>query len=577
MDVLNERRQSFAQKSVDWTPKPIHQFFFAMADRYQSSDYIVTERKTWSYRETHDEVLKLALSLYELGIKKNDHVALIFPNFPEFIISKLACSAIGAVTVPLNYKLKQEELKYLINQSKSSYLIVIDEWNSYNFIDAIEELSPEIFRGKPSDVFPNLKKIIVFSPNGTKYEGTLDLDELMSSSDKQVALPLITAIQHERNIDVNDITDIMYTSGTTSLPKGVLVTHDMLWRSTYGSCLNRGFQEGRRTFIPIPFYHTFGLVEGVLASMFIGGAVIPQLEFNGDEAVFLIEKFKVNDVDCVPTIALKLVEAQRKNPRDLSSLKAMYCAGSEVSVTLWNELKDELQIDELITGYGMTELAAGVLQTDPNDELSYLTDYVGKTIPGGHFGLKELNGNNIEFKIRDPETGECFNAKRGGELICRGPLVTKGYYDKPKETAEAFTEGGWFRTGDLAFIHENGYISLTGRLKEIYRIGAENVAPKEIEDVITSHSSVNQAYVIGVPDPVMGEVGMAWIVLEPGASLPKEEILDYLASRLARFKLPKYIKFVEHGELPLNQTGKVQKFRLKECYESEKVKVESLI
>ena len=127
------------------------------------------------------------------------------------------------------------------------------------------------------------------------------------------------------------------------------------------------------------------------------------------------------------------------------------------------------------------------MQTDPNDDLSFLTKYVGKTIPGGHFGLKELNGNNIEFKIRDPETGECFNANRGGELICRGPLVTKGYYDKPKETAEAFTEDGWFRTGDLAFIHENGYISLTGRLKEIYRMGAENVAPKEIEDVITSH------------------------------------------------------------------------------------------
>lgn len=577
MDVLNERRQSLTRKSIDWTPKPIHQFFFEMADRYLNNDYIVTERKTWSYQEIQDEVLKLALSLYELGIQKGDHVAVILPNYPEFIIAKLASTTIGAVTVPINFRLKQEELKYLINQSKTSYLTVIDEWNSFNFIDAIRELSPEVFEGKPSAVFPNLKKLIVLSPEGKKYTGTLDLHELISSSNKQEALTLTTALQHERNIDVNDITEIMYTSGTTSLPKGVLVTHEMLWRSAYGSCLNRGYQEGRRIFVPLPFYHTFGFVEGVLASMYTGAAVIPQVEFNGNEATYLIEKFKADDVVCVPTIGLKLVEAQRENPRDLSSLNAMYCAGAEVSVTLWQEIKDELGIDELITGFGMTELAAGVLQTDPNDELSFLTDYVGKTIPGGHFGLKELNGNNIEFKIRDPETGECFNANRGGELICRGPLVTKGYYDKPKETAEAFTEDGWFRTGDLAIIHENGYISLTGRLKEIYRMGAENVAPKEVEDVITSLSSVNQAYVIGVPDPVMGEVGMAWIVLEPGANLTKEEILDYLTSRLARFKLPKYIKFVEHSELPLNQTGKVQKFRLKECYESEKVKVESLI
>ena len=521
---------------------------------------------------------KLALSLYELGIKKDDHVALIFPNFPEFVISKLACTTIGAVTVTLNFRLKQEELKYLINQSNSSYLIVIDEWNTFNYIEAIRELSPEVFEGKSSAVFPNLKKIIVFSPNGKKYEGTLDLNDLMSASDKQEALPLITALQQERNIDVNDMTEVMYTSGTTSLPKGVIVTHDMLWRSAFGSCLNRGYQEGRRIFVPIPFYHTFGFVEGVLAAMFTGGAVIPQLEFNGDEAIALLEKFKVEDVVCVPTVALKLIEAQRKNPRNLTSLMAMYCAGAEVPVSIWKALKEEMQIDELITGFGMTELAAGVLQTDPNDELSYLTNYVGKAIPGGHVGVKELNGNIIQFKIRDIQIQvNILTANREGELICRGPIVTKGYYDKPKETTEAFTEDGWFRTGDLGFIHENGYISLTGRLKEIYRMGAENVAPKEIEDVITTHSSVNQAYVIGIPDPVMGEVGMAWIVLEPGATLTKEEILDYLTSRLARFKIPKYIKFVEHRELPLNQTGKVQKFRLKEWYESEKEKVESLI
>ncbi|MDR7080129.1 fatty-acyl-CoA synthase [Neobacillus niacini] len=577
MDVLNERRQSFARKSMDWTPKPIHQFFFEMADRYQNNDYIITERKTWSYQEIQDAIRKLALNLYEQGIQKGDHVALILPNFAEFVIAKLASTTIGAVTVPVNFRLKHEELKYLINQSKSSYLIVIDEWNSFHFIEALRELSPEVFEGKPSAVFPHLKKLIVFSPEGKKYTGTLDLHELIASSNKQEALTVTTALQQERNIDVHDLTEIMYTSGTTSMPKGVIVTHDMLWRSAYGSCLNRGYQEGRRIFVPLPFYHTFGFVEGVLASMYTGGSIIPQLEFNGDQAAYLIEKFKADDIVCVPTIALKLVEAQRKNPRDFSSLSAMYCAGAEVSVTLWQELKDELQINELITGFGMTELAAGVLQTDPNDDLSFLTNYVGKTIPGGHFGLNELNGNNIAFKIRDPETGEIFNANREGELISTGPLVTKGYYDKPKETAEAFTEDGWFRTGDIGFIHDNGYISLTGRLKEIYRMGAENVSPKEIEDVITSHSSVNQAYVIGVPDPVMGEVGMAWIVLEPDAALTKEEIMDYLTSRLARFKIPKYIKFVEHSELPMNQTGKIQKFRLKERYESEKIKVESLI
>lgn len=577
MDVLNERRKSLERKSSDWIPKPIHQFFFEMAEQYVNNDYIVTENRTWSYQEVKEEVHKLTLSLYKLGVQKGDHVALILPNFTEFVISKLANSLIGAVTVPLNFRLKQEELKYVINQSKSSYLIVIDEWLSFDYISALRELSPETFEGKNSSVFPYLKKIIVFSPKEKTYLGTLDLQELLLSSNKEEASILSTQLQHERDVHVNDIAEIMYTSGTTSMPKGVLVTHDMLWRSAYGSCLNRGFQEGRRIFVPLPFYHTFGYVEGVLAAMYIGGAVITQLEFNGDRAIELIEKHKADDVICVPTIGLKLIEAQRKNLCNLSKLNAMYCAGAEVSVTMWQEIKNELGIDELITGFGMTELAAGVLQTDPTDELSFLTNYVGKTIPAGRFGLKELKGNNIEFKIRQLETDDYFHANQAGELICRGPLVTKGYFDNLEETSEAFTKDGWFKTGDLAYIHENGYISLTGRLKDIYRMGAENVAPKEIEDVITSHLSVNQAYVIGVPDAVMGEVGMAWIVLELGAILTKEEILEYLMSRLARFKIPKYIRFIEHSELPLNQTGKIQKFRLKESYENEKFKVESLI
>jgi fatty-acyl-CoA synthase len=166
MDVLNERRHSLARKSMDWTPKPIHQFFFEMADQYLNNDYILTESKTWNYQEIQDEVRKLALSLYELGIQKGDHLALILPNFAEFVIAKLASTTIGAVTVPLNFRLKQEELKYLINQSKTSYLIVIDEWSSFNYIDAIRELSPEIFEGEPSAVFPHLKELIVFSPQG---------------------------------------------------------------------------------------------------------------------------------------------------------------------------------------------------------------------------------------------------------------------------------------------------------------------------------------------------------------------------------------------------------------------------
>lgn len=184
-----------------------------------------------------------------------------------------------------------------------------------------------------------------------------------------------------------------------------------------------------------------------------------------------MERHEATDILCVPTIGLKLVEAQQQLPRDLSKLQSMYCAGAEVSQQMWQDIKNQLKIKELNTGYGMTECAAGVLQTDPDDDITYLSKYVGRIIPGGHVGLEELKGKNISFKIGDLETGESLSPGQAGELVCKGPLVTSGYYNKEKETAETIDQEGWLKTGDLAVIDENGYISLTGRIKEIYRMG----------------------------------------------------------------------------------------------------------
>lgn len=573
MISLEDRRKAFKDKSKEWTPEPIHELFFRMADQYKNDEYIISQQQKWTYSDVKGSSKQFAAGLINLGLKRREHVALIFPNYPEFIISKFGVSAAGGVSVPLNYRLKKEEFKYLISQSDSSFIITLDVWNNTNFVSILKELCPEVFVGKREEAFPHLRNIIVYSPEGKRYPGTTDFYELLTSTKVTEAVKTVSNIQKDK---VSDVTDIMYTSGTTSLPKGALVTHDMIWRSALGSCINRGFQEGRKIFVPIPFYHCFAYIEGIVAASMVGGGIILQVDFNESEALDLMENHKANDILCVPTIALKLLEAQRQKPRNLSSLGAMYCAGAEVSLTMWKDLKSILDIEELITGYGSTECAAGVLQTDPNDDISFVTKYVGRTIPGGHVGLNELNGNNIQFRVKNIRTDEYQTYGIEGELVCRGPLVTSGYYNKPNETANSIDSNGWFKTGDLAVMDKNGYISLTGRIKEIYRIGAENVAPKEIEDVLTSHPKINQAYVIGVPDRIMGEVGMAWIVLEPGNSLSEKEVFEYVSSRLAKFKVPKYIKFVRDEELPLTATGKVQKFKLKEWYLNEQEKVQSL-
>lgn len=572
MVSLEGRRKEFGVKSKEWTPEPVHELFFRMANLYENEEFILNEQQRWTYSETKNISKQFGAGLIGLGLEPQDNVALIFPNYPEFIFSKLGVAAAGGITVPLNYRLKREEFIYLINQSDSSYIVTLDDWNGMNYILLLKELCPEVFDGKKSELFPKLKKLIVYSPQGKKYPGTTDFYELVSSIEKDRAEAVISAVPKAQ---VTDVTDIMYTSGTTSMPKGVLVTHDMIWRSAFGSCVNRGYQEGRRIFVPIPFYHCFGYIEGIIAGSMVGGSLILQINFNASQALDLIEEHQAMDILCVPTIGLKLTEAQRQQPRDVSKLEAMYCAGAEVSQQIWREIKKQLSIEELITGYGMTECAAGVLQTDPQDDLSYLTKYAGRTLPGGHLGLEELDGNNIQFKVVNLDTGEDQPFGMAGELVCRGPLVTGGYYKKEEETFVSFDENGWLKTGDLAVMDKNGYISLTGRIKEIYRIAAENVAPKEIEDVLTSHELINQAYVVGVPDPMMGEVGLAWIVLEQETSLEEKEIFEYVSKRLAKFKVPKYFKIVQAGELPLTSTGKVLKRQLKEWYIDERSKEKS--
>lgn len=576
MNSLEISRKKFKGLTEQWNPEPIHDLFLRMSDQYKDNPYIIDREQTWTYGETKTLAIKFATALIQLGVKRKDHISIIFPNYPEFIFSKLGSAIAGCVTVPLNYRLRKDELGYLIKQSDSSFIITLDYWNNIDYISILQQLCPEVFEGEKSTEFPNLKKIIVYSPEGKKYPGTIDFYELINSITDEQMNELIKGFVKESRDDVSDITDIMYTSGTTSLPKGVLVTHDMIWRSALGTCINRGYQEGRRIFVPIPFYHCFGYIVGIVGASMVGGSIIIQGDFEEFDALSIIEKYKVQDIICVPTIGLRLLNAYRNKPRDISSLKSMYCAGSEVPSHIWNGLKDELGIENLNTGYGMTEIAAGALQTDPNDDVSYLIQYVGRPIPGGHVGLKELNGKNIEFKVINIDTGDDQPFGKDGELVCRGPMVTKGYYNKPEETVKTIDHDGWLRTGDLAVIHENGYISLTGRIKEIYRIGAENVAPKEIEDVFASHSKVNQAYVVGVPHPVMGEVGMVWLVLEQGVTATEEEMLGYVSDKLARFKIPKYIKFVTQQELPVTATGKVQKFKLRDWYINEKEQFKSL-
>ncbi|MGH8998320.1 MAG: class I adenylate-forming enzyme family protein, partial [Acidimicrobiia bacterium] len=365
----------------------------------------------------------------------------------------------------------------------------------------------------------------------------------------------------EESADPYGTADVIYTSGTTGMPKGVIVAHDMLLRTAYASAYTRAFQPGRRILFALPLYHVFGYVEATLAVLFAGGAVLPQLQFDAAETLAAIEGHRIDEAMFVPTMTLAVLEEAQRRSYDLSSLNACFSSGGQSPVRIWQQLFDVLGVEEVFTAYGMTETTASTTCTRPGDPLELLATTHGRYKPAGVAGDPSLGGHLAEYKAIDPETGADLGFGTAGELVARGPIVTSGYYNKQAETAAAFVDG-WFRTGDLGRVDADGTVTLTGRLKEMYKCGGELVVPKEVEDVLTAHPVVAQAHLVGIPDERMGEVGCACIILGEGEMVDAAQLIDYCAERLARFKVPRHVLFIDAKELPTSATGKVQKFAL---------------
>ena len=358
--------------------------------------------------------------------------------------------------------------------------------------------------------------------------------------------------------------DILYTSGTTGLPKGVQITHDMLTRTAFGSAYARAFEDGRRIIFSLPMFHVFGYVEGMLSVPFTGGAIIPQLKFDAVETLRAIEEHRANDALLIPAMSLALLGAAQANPFDLSSLNCALASGGKAPPRLWAQLREHLGVEEITTGYGMTETTASTTVTRPDDPEERLLTTNGRLRQVGPAADPALDGLLVEYRVGDPATGARMPTGEMGELQARGVGVTQGYYNKPEETAQAFTADGWLRTGDLGTLDDENYLTLLGRTKESYRCGGEQVLPSEVEDVLARLDGVEQAHVAPLPDERMGEVGVAFVVRSAGSTLDEEEVMAYARDKLARFKVPRHVMFVEEGEVPLTASGRAKKFALTE-------------
>jgi fatty-acyl-CoA synthase len=536
-----------------WRPRTLDGLLRETAVAFPERPFVVTDAETWSYRQIDDWVDRVAAGLRDTGVTPGEHVAVVLANYVEFVVTKFAISRVGAVMVPINTLNKTQELGFVLRQSDAVLLITMDQFRGLNYLEALDQLAPGWSTGGGGADLPALRRVVVF-PTGEAplREGVSRFSDLQGTC-FDFAPP-----------NPSGLSDIIFTSGTTGSPKGVMLTHDMMLRTAYGSAYGRAFDDGWRVLFSLPMYHVFGYVEGLLAVLFAAGAIIPQLRFTADDTLLGIEVHGATDALMVPTMTLAVLDAQRRTPRSLPTLHSVLSSGGKAPTYLWDELRTLLGVREITTGYGMTECTASTTVTKPDDPVERLLTTNGRLRDNGAAGVGEPNNRLAHYRVVDPATNKDVPIGEVGELIAKGPGVTAGYYRNESATAAAFTADGWLHTGDLGRIDAQGYVTLVGRLKESYRCGGETVMPGDAEDALILHPTVLQAHVVPIPDARMGEVGVAFVCPRPGAVIDTRALRIYCEERLARYKVPRYFLEIDPREVPVTASGRARKFLLTE-------------
>lgn len=549
------RRERLAAAFPSWVPMTISQQLDAMSERYPDRPLVITDARSYSYREIQACSRRLAAGLLELGVQACDHVAVVMANYPEFVALKYAISRVGAVAVPVNFLLRERELRYILEQSDAVLLITMNRFGDRDYLADLDAIAPGWESGGGGSTLPRLRNVVVFSTDGQQRAKATSLESLAIEPGAELG-------RREAQGDPDFRSDIVYTSGTTGHPKGVMLTHEMILRAAYASAYTRALEDGRRILFALPMYHVFGYVECLAACTFVGGAIIPHISFDATHMVEAAERHRASEMICVPLMTMKILDVVRERGFDSRHLTTMFNSGGANPPGIWADIRKLLGAREIVTAYGMSETTASTTCTFPEGPDERLHNSNGKLKFAGAAGDPKLGGILAEYKVIDPETGQDLPHGERGELMARGPIVTRGYYNKPEETAAALEPDGWLHTGDVGSLDAEGYLVLTGRIKETYRCGGEMVIPREIEELVNTHPLVAQSYVVGLPHERMGEIGCVCVVPRALGRPEPQELIDLCAKNLARFKVPRHVLFVTEAEVPMTATGRPQKFKL---------------
>ena len=521
----------------------VEEFPDQYAFKFTTLDY------TRTYSQFRDDVDQFARALIALGVKKGDKVAIWATNVPAWFITFWATTKIGAILVTVNTAYKIHEAEYLLRQSDTHTLVMIDGYRDSNYAGIIAELCPELNElssGKSLHAkrLPFLRHVITV---GYRQKGCLTWEEAQLYA---AQTPEEELRKRAAAVDKHDVCNMQYTSGTTGFPKGVMLTHYNVVNNgkAIGDCMDLSTAD--RMMIQVPMFHCFGMVLAMTASVTHGVTMCPIPAFSPRKGLDCINREKITAFHGVPTMFIAMLGHEDFPKTDFSHMRTGIMAGSPCPVKVMQDVVDKMHMSEICITYGQTEASPACTMSKTTDSLDARVNTVGGPIFG------------VECKIVDPETWEDLPDNVDGEFVARGYNVMKGYYKMPEATAAVIDDEGWLHTGDLARRTPEGYYKITGRIKDMIIRGGENIYPKEIEDFIYTHPAVSDVQVIGVPDKDYGEEIMACVILKEGESLTEEELKDYVRSHMAKHKVPRYVDFVD--SFPMNAAGKVLTYEMRE-------------
>jgi len=538
--------------SIPLIGETIGEMLERISNSYPDNEALVSvdQNIRWTYSEFLEKVDEVALSLMAIGVNKGDRVGIWALNYAEWIVVQFASARCGAIMVNINPAYRTFELEYALKQAEVNTLILQGRFKSSDYVGMLYEACPELIESRPGKIstekFPFLRNVIFLGD--VPYNGMFTWDEFIGKG-RNISRDELT--ERGDSLSFDDPINIQYTSGTTGYPKGVVLTHHNVLNNGYTIGNGMKFTEKDRLCIPVPFYHCFGMVLSNLACVTHGSTmVIPSPAFDPEAVLKAIDNEKCTAVHGVPTMFIAELKHPNFNKYKYDTLRTGIMAGSPCPIEIMKAVNQKMNMRDIVIVYGQTETSPGITMTTTEDPLELRVSTVGRTFP------------HVEIKIVDPVTQRIVPRGEPGEICARGYVVMKCYYNNPSATRHTIDADKWNHTGDLGIMDEEGFVKIVGRLKEMVIRGGENIYPREIEEFLHTNPKILDAYVIGVPDEKYGEELMAWVKLHEGFTMTEEELKEFCNGQIARYKIPKYLKFVD--DFPMTVSGKIRKGEMRE-------------